>query len=76
MDLLARIFWVLLAGWLTGIAADGERAGRGQARAKSSYSILFLELSARWWAIIYFSGSSLGAILSATMQPPFLAPLL
>jgi uncharacterized membrane protein YeaQ/YmgE (transglycosylase-associated protein family) len=29
MNLLARILLGAIAGWLTGIAADGERAGRG-----------------------------------------------
>lgn len=72
MDLLTRMFLGAIAGWLTGIAADGEQAGRGASPGNNQLrDVIFGVIGALvghslfFWVII--GSSSFGTYATAVL---------
>jgi uncharacterized membrane protein YeaQ/YmgE (transglycosylase-associated protein family) len=72
LDLLTRMFLGAIAGWLTGIAADGERAGRGASPGNNQLrDVIFGVIGALvghslfFWVII--GSSSFGTYATAVL---------
>jgi uncharacterized membrane protein YeaQ/YmgE (transglycosylase-associated protein family) len=71
LDLLTRMFLGAIAGWLTGIAADGERAGRASLGNNRLRDIIFGVIGALvghslfFWVII--GSSSFGTYATAVL---------